>query len=60
MCPISGPVHPGARLRSINPNEETMGSTPNGSAKPVTGDALPPHLEIDRDGGSRASAGGRI
>jgi hypothetical protein len=37
-----------------------MGSTPSGSAKPVSGPALPPHLEIDRDGGSRASAGDRI
>lgn len=44
---------------SINPNEETMGSTPSGSAKPTIGAALPPHHEIDRDGGSRASAGGR-
>jgi hypothetical protein len=44
----------------FNPNEETMGSTPSGRAKPTTGAALPTHLEIDRAGGSRASVGGRI
>ena len=60
MCAFSGPAHAGARHRIINPNEEIMGSTPSGSAKPITGAALPPHLEIDRDGGSRASAGRRI
>jgi hypothetical protein len=37
-----------------------MGSTPSGSASPMIGAVLPPHLEIDRDGGSRASAGGGI
>jgi hypothetical protein len=39
-----------------------MGSTPFGNAFPIAsiGAALPPHIEIDRDGGSRASAGGRI
>ena len=54
MCPISGPVHAGARRRSINPNEETMGSTPSGRAKPMIGAALPQHLEIDRDGAAAA------
>jgi hypothetical protein len=64
MC---APSEPHVRLcirPQINPNrypnESPMGSTPSGSAKPMTGAALPPHLEIDRDGGSRASAGGRI
>jgi hypothetical protein len=37
-----------------------MGSTPSGSAEPMTGVALPPHYKIDRDGGSRASVGRRI
>jgi len=64
MCAVGGPARARARHRGINPNsypnEETMGSTPSGSAKPTTGVALPPHREIDRDGGSRASAGGRI
>jgi hypothetical protein len=43
-------------------NDETMGSTPFGNAFPIAsiGAALPPHIEIDRDGGSRASVGGRI
>jgi len=38
-----------------------MGSTPFGNAGPITSiwAALPPHIEIDRDGGSRASVGGR-
>jgi hypothetical protein len=44
----------------FNLNEETMGSTPSGSATPMIGAALPQHLEIDRAGGSRASVGGRI
>jgi len=35
-----------------------MGSTPSGTATPMIGAALPKHLEIDRAGGSRASAGG--
>ena len=43
----------------FNLNEETMGSTPSGTATPMIGAALPKHLEIDRAGGSRASAGGR-
>jgi hypothetical protein len=37
-----------------------MGSTPFGNAKPATGAVLPPQHEIDRDGGSRASASGRL
>jgi hypothetical protein len=46
----------------FNPNEETMGSTPNGSAKSIdaTGAVLPSHLKIDRDGASRASVTGRL
>jgi len=42
-------------------NDEIMGSTPFGNAGPITSiwAALPPHIEIDRDGGSRASVGGR-
>jgi hypothetical protein len=38
-----------------------MGSTPYGNAIPMTsiGLVLPPHIEIDRDGGSRASVGGQ-
>jgi len=37
-----------------------MGSTSFGSASPIAsiGAALPPHHEIDRDGGSRARDGG--
>jgi hypothetical protein len=56
----SGDVHRCPPPLQHQPDEETMGSTPSGSAKPTTGAALPPHLEIDRDGGSRASVGGRI
>jgi hypothetical protein len=58
--PSSNGAHFCARRRNINPNDEIMGSTPSGSAKLMTGAALPPHQEIDRDGGSRASVGRRV
>jgi hypothetical protein len=40
------------RDRPFNPNEEHMGSTPNGIANPVTaiGAALPQDIEISRAG----------
>jgi hypothetical protein len=47
-------------LPQINLNEETMGSTPSGSAAPTAGAALPQQLENDHAGGSRASVGGCI
>jgi hypothetical protein len=43
----------------FNPNEETMGSSQPGSTPSMIGAGLPQHFEIDRAGGSRASAGGR-
>ena len=45
----------------INPYEETMGSTPNGNANPMTliGPALPQNIEIDRAGHGRVRVGGR-
>jgi len=59
----NGRVHYRALPPGINPNsypnESPMGSTPSGSAKPTIGHVLPLNLEIDRDGGSRASASGR-
>ena len=38
--------------RSFNPNEEPMGSTPNGITSPLAtiGPALPPDVEINRAG----------
>ena len=52
---------PRVRPAFINPNEEIMGSTPYGSADPISafGSGLPPHIEIGRAGGSRASVGGQ-
>jgi len=45
----------------LDPNEEHMGSTPNGNANPMTliGPALPQDIKIGRDGGSRVRVGGR-
>jgi hypothetical protein len=44
----------------VQPDERAMGSTPYGNATPAKsiGAALPPQIEIDRDGGSRAGVGG--
>jgi hypothetical protein len=44
-----------------NPNEEHMGSTPNGDAGPMTslGPALPQDIEIDRVGDGRVRIGDR-
>lgn len=43
-----------------NPDERAMGSTASGSAAPLhaIGPALPPHIEIKRDGGGREGVGG--
>jgi hypothetical protein len=42
-------------------NESAMGSTPYGSAAPLheIGPVLPPHIEIDGDGGSREGVRGQ-
>jgi hypothetical protein len=48
-----------SRRRRINPNKETMGSTPSGNARPIRSAALPQHIKTDRDGASRVKMGGR-
>jgi hypothetical protein len=52
--------HP-VRDGHLNPDEEQMGSTPNGNAGPMTliGIALPQGIKIDRAGGGRVRVGGR-
>jgi len=51
-------MYPGA---AFNPFEETMGSTPYGSANPMSsiGSVLPHYIETDRAGCSRVRDGGR-
>jgi hypothetical protein len=47
--------------KHLNPDEEHMGSTPNGNANPMIliGPALPQDIKIGRDGSSRVRVGGR-
>ena len=57
VLPAAGPCGDEARL---NPDERAMGSTASGSTVflHAIGAVLPPDIENNRDGGSRAGVGG--